>query len=137
VSTDWDALARRIEAAVDMQDDSVRFTELFAPGASFADPANPPTDDTLTYDGEPAIPLVLEAGDVALFVSDVWHRRLPSGEGDPGRYFLQCHYGRRDIAQRVRPTAEVNQASAEAIARAASPRDRTLIGLHPAFFYDG
>ncbi|MEY2570459.1 MAG: hypothetical protein QOE63_809 [Acidimicrobiaceae bacterium] len=95
------------------------------------------TDDTLTYDGEPAIPLVLRAGDVALFVSDVWHRRLPSSEGDPGRYFLQCHYGRRDLAQRVRPTAEVNQASDEAIARATSPRDRTLIGLHQPFFYDG
>ncbi|MEY2570458.1 MAG: hypothetical protein QOE63_808 [Acidimicrobiaceae bacterium] len=45
MTTDWDSFARRIEAAVDMQDDSVRFTELFAPGASFADPANPPTDD--------------------------------------------------------------------------------------------
>ena len=33
------------------------------------------------------------AGDVALFVSDVWHRRLPSLPGDPGRFFLQCHYG--------------------------------------------
>jgi ectoine hydroxylase-related dioxygenase (phytanoyl-CoA dioxygenase family) len=94
-------------------------------------------DDDLTYEGRAAVPLVLQAGDVALFVSDVWHRRLPSRDGDPGRYFLQCHYGRRDIAQRVRTTAAVNHASDEAIERAATPRERTLIGLHPPGFYDG
>ncbi len=94
-------------------------------------------DPDLTYDGRSAVPLVLQAGDVALFVSDVWHRRLPSGEADPGRYFLQCHYGRRDIAQRVRTTDAVHHASPDAIGRAATPRDRTLIGLHPSGFYDG
>jgi hypothetical protein len=80
---------------------------------------------------------VLSAGDVALFVSDLWHRRLPAKTDGPGRYFLQCHYGRRDIAQRLRPTAEVNQLSHEAISRALTERERTLIGLHPALFYDG
>ena len=94
-------------------------------------------DDDLTCDGRSAVPLLLQAGDVALFVSDVWHRRLPSLEGDPGRYFLQCHYGRRDLAQRLRPTAVANQASADAIERAATSRERTLIGLHRPGFYDG
>ncbi len=94
-------------------------------------------DPGLTWDGRSAVPLVASAGDVALFVSDVWHRRLPSEAGDPGRFFLQCHYGRRDLAQRLRPTSEVNQLSAEAVARASSPRARTLIGLHEPFFYDG
>jgi ectoine hydroxylase-related dioxygenase (phytanoyl-CoA dioxygenase family) len=94
-------------------------------------------DDTLEWDGQPAVPLIVNAGDVALFVSDIWHRRLPSRTGDPGRYFLQCHYGRRDIAQRLRPTAVANQLSEEAIARAESKRDKTLIGLHKPFFYDG
>jgi ectoine hydroxylase-related dioxygenase (phytanoyl-CoA dioxygenase family) len=94
-------------------------------------------DDTLEWEGERAVPLLVNAGDVALFVSDIWHRRLPSRRGDPGRYFLQCHYGRRDIAQRLRPTAVANQLSDEAIARAESKRDRTLIGLHRPFFYDG
>ena len=32
--------------------------------------------------------------------------------------FIQCHYGRRDLAQRLRPTAEVNHLSEEAGARA-------------------
>jgi alpha-D-xyloside xylohydrolase len=30
-----------------------------------------------------------------------WHRRLPPLPGDAGRFFLQAHYGRRDIAQRI------------------------------------
>ena len=81
--------------------------------------------------------MVARAGDVALFVSDVWHRRLPSLDGDPGRFFLQCHYGRRDIAQRLRTTDQANQVSPAAASRAATPRERALIGLHEPFFYDG
>jgi hypothetical protein len=94
------------------------------------------SDDALEWNGRPALPITASAGDVALFVSDVWHRRLPSGDGDPGRFFLQCHYGRRDLAQRIRLTSDVNHLSPEAIARATSPRDKTLIGLHSPFFYD-
>ena len=95
------------------------------------------SDDELTWDDQPAVPLLLAAGDVGLFVSDAWHRRLPSLPGDPGRYFLQCHYGRRDLAQRLRPTADANQLSGEAVERARTPREKTLIGLHRVGFYDG
>ena len=59
----------------------------------------------------------------------------PSG-GD-GRLFLQCHYGRHDIAQRIRTTAEVNHLSPEAIERAQTQRQRDLVGLHHPYFYDG
>jgi len=101
----------------------------------------PPTDrladDELQWNGQGIVPIVARAGDVALFVSDIWHRRMSSGPGDPGRMFLQCHYGRRDIAQRIRPTSSVNHLSAEALARAQTPRERTLAGLHPLGFYDG
>jgi hypothetical protein len=83
------------------------------------------------------VPLLAEAGDVAMFVSDVWHRRLPALPGDTGRLFLQAHYGRRDIAQRIRPTSAVNHLSDDAIERAQTPRQRTLVGLHNNFFYDG
>lgn len=102
-----------------------------------APPSDRLDDVDLDYDGVGVLPLVGEAGDVALFVSDVWHRRLPPDPGGPGRFFVQAHYGRRDIAQRLHTTETTNQASAEAIARATTPRERTLIGLHPAFFYDG
>jgi ectoine hydroxylase-related dioxygenase (phytanoyl-CoA dioxygenase family) len=94
-------------------------------------------DADLTLNGRRAVPLEARAGDAALFVSDVWHRRLPATSGDTGRLFLQIHYGRRDIAQRLRTTAECHQLSADALARAQTGRDRTVIGLHPPFFYDG
>jgi hypothetical protein len=94
-------------------------------------------DVTLTWNGVGVTPLTAQAGDVCLFVSDVWHRRLPSAEGDPGRYFLQAHYGRRDIAQRVRPTDVVNHLNEAAAARISSDREARLLGLHPRLFYDG
>jgi hypothetical protein len=94
-------------------------------------------DDTLGWDGRGALPIVAKAGDVALFVSDIWHRRMPPGPNDPGRMFIQCHYGRRDIAQRLRPTSSVNHLSPEALARATTEREATLVGIHPLSFYDG
>lgn len=94
-------------------------------------------DPSLTWQGQGAVPLLCQAGDVGLFVSDIWHRRLPTGPNDRGRFFLQAHYGRRDIAQRVHTTATTNQVSADAMARADDPRMKTLIGLHTPGFYDG
>jgi ectoine hydroxylase-related dioxygenase (phytanoyl-CoA dioxygenase family) len=94
-------------------------------------------DPDLTYDGRPPVHVTAHAGDVALFVSDAWHRGLPAGEGARGRYFLQVHYGRRDVAQRLRTTDVANQLSPEAIERAQDERSRALVGLHDPFFYDG
>ncbi len=94
-------------------------------------------DDDLAFDGERCVPLVAAAGDVLLFVSDVWHRRLPTRDGDAGRFFLQAHYARRDIAQRIETTASVNHLSPAARARARTARERTLLGLHEPLFYDG
>jgi Phytanoyl-CoA dioxygenase (PhyH) len=100
-------------------------------------PLNRLTDTMLSYDGRPAELLDADAGDVALFVSDTWHRGTPALEGGRGRLFVQAHYGRRDIAQRLHSTADTHQLSAEAVERAASPRQRTLVGLHEPYFYDG
>jgi ectoine hydroxylase-related dioxygenase (phytanoyl-CoA dioxygenase family) len=102
-----------------------------------APPRDRMTDNDLDWQGQKVVPILAEAGDVALFVSDVWHRRQPPLPGDPGRMFIQCHYGRRDLAQRIRPTAEVNHLSDEAVARAKSGREKRLIGLHRPGFYDG
>ena len=92
--------------------------------------------EELSYDGRPPALFEVDAGDVALFVSDAWHRGLPAGPGGRGRYFLQVHYARRDIAQRLRTTAEVNQLSPEAVGRATTERACTVVGLHEPFFYD-
>ena len=94
-------------------------------------------DADLDYEGEPCRPILGDAGDVLLFVSDIWHRRMPTLEGDAGRFFLQVHYGRRDIAQRLRPTTATGQLSKEAVDRANTERERTIIGLHEPRFYDG
>ena len=102
-----------------------------------APPRDRAADVTLTWNGIGAMPIIANAGDVALFVSDVWHRRLPSLAGDPGRFFLQVHYARRDLAQRLRTTAVANQLADATIERAITQRDRTLIGLHEPRFYDG
>lgn len=93
-------------------------------------------DPDLTYDGRAPVLLTGVAGDVVLFVSDSWHRGTPSAGGD-GRLFLQVHYGRRDIAQRIRPTTEANHLGPAAVERAVTPRQRSLVGLHDPFFYDG
>jgi ectoine hydroxylase-related dioxygenase (phytanoyl-CoA dioxygenase family) len=90
----------------------------------------------VTYEGRGPVFLTAQAGDVALFVSDAWHRGSPAKTG-VRRFFLQAHYGRRDIAQRVLTTAESNHVSPEAAARAQTDRERALIGLHAPFFYDG
>jgi ectoine hydroxylase-related dioxygenase (phytanoyl-CoA dioxygenase family) len=93
-------------------------------------------DESMTYDGRPAVRVVGAAGDVLLFVSDAWHRGIPARDGR-GRFFLQVHYGRRDVAQRLRTTDVANQLSRDAIARATDDRARALVGLHDPFFYDG
>jgi len=80
---------------------------------------------------------VARKGDIGFFVSDVWHRRLPPTRASRGRLFLQSNYGRREIAQRIRPTEVVNHATPEAIARATNHRELQLIGVHPQSFYDG
>jgi ectoine hydroxylase-related dioxygenase (phytanoyl-CoA dioxygenase family) len=97
------------------------------------------TDPTLTYDGRPPVLLTGAAGDVSLFVSDCWHAGKPAARDGTGRgrYFLQAHYGRRDIAQRIRTTDVAHQLSDDAVARADTPRARELVGLHPPYFYDG
>ncbi|MYB36707.1 MAG: phytanoyl-CoA dioxygenase family protein [Gammaproteobacteria bacterium] len=94
-------------------------------------------DETLICNGVSVLPLEAKAGDVALFASDVWHRRLPTGDGDTGRFFLQVHYARRDIAQRIKTTATINHVDDAARTRIRSRRERRLLGLHPPGFYDG
>lgn len=100
----------------------------------------PPAPDdagVITYNDRGPVAPIGFAGDAVFFVSDVWHRRMPTGPADSGRFFLQVQYGRRDIAQRLRTTDNANHLSADAFARAETQRERTIVGLHPAGFYDG
>lgn len=112
----------------------------FVPGShtsGVVPPEDKQWDIELEYRGRWSETHTARAGDVAFFVSDVWHRRMPPAPDSAGRFFLQTCYGRRDIAQRIRPTDDVNHAAPEAIIRAATERERALIGLHPQVYYDG
>ena len=100
-------------------------------------PPEPDEDGAVFYEGRGPVAPIGAAGDVVFFVSDVWHRRMPTGPNDTGRFFLQMQYGRRDIAQRLRTTDRVHHLSDAAVARADTERARTVVGLHPAGFYDG
>lgn len=93
-------------------------------------------DLDLTYEGQAGLAHVADAGDIGFFVSDIWHRRLPPQEEGSGRFFLQFIYGRREIAQRVLPPEVLNPANDEARARATTPRERELLGIHEQGFYD-
>ena len=92
-------------------------------------------DINLTFENKPPVLLAAKAGDVILFVSDVWHRGTPAQEGHR-RFFLQCHYGRRDIQQRIFTTDDVSHVGPEARERAETEREQKLIGLHKMMFYD-
>jgi ectoine hydroxylase-related dioxygenase (phytanoyl-CoA dioxygenase family) len=92
----------------------------------------PKNEDNPCYLGGEPLPLPCDAGDIALFSSDTWHRGLPHTAGEP-RIVYQVHYGRRDIAQRFRPFK--NQRLPDEVVERASPRGRSLLGVHPVSFY--
>lgn len=94
-------------------------------------------DTELTHNGVGASTFAAETGDVLFFVSDVWHRRMPPSTHHQGRFFLQVHYARRDIAQRVKTTQERNHVDDQARSRITGPREALLLGLHSQGFYDG
>lgn len=94
-------------------------------------------DVDLEFEGCQRVLHLAEPGDVGFFVSDVWHRRMPPTERSTGRFFLQTNYGRRDIAQRVWTTDRYHCVRPETQERLTSDRERELLGLHPAVFYDG
>lgn len=94
-------------------------------------------DVDLTYEGQRGDIHLANAGDVTLFVSDTWHRRMPTTPTCKGRFFVQSAYGRREVAQRLIPTERMGMVSAAARARAQSERELEVLGIHPQVFYDG
>lgn len=90
----------------------------------------------LDYEGRTAVPHLARAGDVTFFVSESWHRRMPTTDRCEGRYFLQSAYARREIAQRIVLSQQMNCVGELAMRRATTERQRQLLGLHPPGFYD-
>lgn len=94
-------------------------------------------DVDLTYEGQRGDIHLANAGDVTLFVSETWRRRMPTTPTCKGRFFVQSAYGRREVAQRLIPTERMGMVSAAARARAQSERELEVLGIHPQVFYDG
>ena len=95
------------------------------------------TDPDLTYDGRPPVLLDADAGDVALFVSDVWHRGTPADRRRrPALPAGALRPPRHRAAHPHRPTRSTISRPRRSSARQ-TQRQRDLVGLHHPYFYDG
>tara|TARA_B100001123_G_scaffold449684_1_gene616066 strand:+ start:2290 stop:3198 length:909 start_codon:yes stop_codon:yes gene_type:complete len=72
---------------------------------------------------------LVNAGDVVVFRSDVWHRGSSNTTANQGRYLLQVHYGRKFVHKFYPPY--MNFRFDPDILAQASPRQMRLMGDHP------
>ena len=86
------------------------------------------------WNGQPMVPVLLKAGDVMLFRSEIWHSGSKNETADQTRYLLQVHYGRRMMAQKFSPYLDFHF-NAEVVA-SATPRQLRLMGKHTPGAYD-
>jgi ectoine hydroxylase-related dioxygenase (phytanoyl-CoA dioxygenase family) len=91
-------------------------------------------DGATEWNGQGEQSLLCQAGDVVLFRSEVWHRGS-ANRSDETRYLLQVHYANRMIAQKFPPYLNRFQFDPDILAKA-TPRQRRLLGDHPAAAYD-
>lgn len=87
----------------------------------------PEADDTHWNDVEQGS-VVVKAGDVVVFRSEIWHRGS-ANTGNETRYLVQVHYSSRWIAQRMPPYLNQLVFDRELLA-SATPRQRRLLGDH-------
>ncbi len=86
------------------------------------------------WNGIQAVPVLVKAGDVMLFRSEVWHSGSKNETSDRTRYLLQVHYGRRMMAQKFSPY--LNFHFNHEVVASATPRQRRLLGDHTPGAYD-
>jgi ectoine hydroxylase-related dioxygenase (phytanoyl-CoA dioxygenase family) len=90
--------------------------------------------DERSYNGQEAVPVLVKAGDVMLFRSEVWHTGSKNTTVDQTRYLLQVHYGRRMMAQKFSPYLDF-RFNPEVVSQA-TPRQRRIMGDHKPSAYD-
>jgi ectoine hydroxylase-related dioxygenase (phytanoyl-CoA dioxygenase family) len=78
--------------------------------------------------------VLAKAGDALVFRSDLWHAGSDNTSAGDVRYILQVHYGRREMAQHFSPFMDWRFDAA--VLRAASKRQRRLLGEHEPGAYD-
>lgn len=86
-----------------------------------------------TWHGRELEPVLVKAGDVLFFRSEVWHSGSKNAS-DQTRYLLQVHYSHRFIAQQFSPFIAW-QFNPEVLA-AANPRQLRMLGNHRQGAYD-
>jgi hypothetical protein len=93
-----------------------------------------PVEERASYQGRAAQPVLVKAGDVLFFRSEVWHTGSRNQTTDRTRYLVQVHYGQRYIAQKFSPYLDF-RFNHEVVA-SATPRQRRMLGDHPRSAYD-
>jgi ectoine hydroxylase-related dioxygenase (phytanoyl-CoA dioxygenase family) len=93
-----------------------------------------PLPNEREWNGQPARPVLCNAGDVLFFRSDLWHSGSENRTADQTRYLVQVHYGRREMAQHFAPFLQW-RFNANVLA-SCNPRQRRLLGDHRQGAYD-
>jgi hypothetical protein len=93
-----------------------------------------PKGDEREWRGNVAQPVLVKAGDLMIFRSEVWHTGSKNITADQTRYLLQVHYGRRMMAQKFSPYLDFRH-NLEVVSQA-TPRQRRLLGDHQRTAYD-
>jgi len=88
----------------------------------------------LEWRGNKIQPVLVKAGDVLFFRSEIWHAGSRNRTEADVRYLLQVHYGRRMIAQKFSPY--LNFHFNQEVVSQASHRQRRLLGEHRQSAYD-
>ena len=88
--------------------------------------ARPPENES-TYEGVVPHAVMLKAGDLCLFRSDLWHAAALN-TSDRRRYMVQVHYGHSAVGKWYPPIENESLYSPEVLA-AVSPLHRKLLGL--------
>ena len=87
-----------------------------------------------SWRGNEVQPVLVKAGDVMLFRSEVWHTGSKNITTDRTRYLIQTHYGRRMMAQKFSPYLDFHF-SREVLSQA-TKRQRRVLGDHQPGAYD-
>ena len=99
----------------------------FIPGSHRA--GRPPEDGETDWNRVGQENVIVKAGDVVMFRSEIWHRGS-ANTSDESRHLVQVHYGSRWISPRMPPYLNKLQFD-EALVAQATPRQRRLLGDHP------
>ena len=84
------------------------------------------------FEGQKAVPILCNAGDIYLHNGQCWHRGAPNNS-DRTRYLLQQAYGMRWVSQRFFPF--VNYQVPQHVVDNADERRLRVLGIHPKGAY--